>query len=539
MNQTSNKIIKLIAVYARVSTAKQEEEGTIETQLSAVRDFIERNNYTVVQEYIDNGWSGDILARPQLDQLRQDAKQKRWEAVLIYDPDRLARRYSYQELIMDELREVGVEVIFVTVPSPKNNEDRIVHGMKGLFAEYERVKISERFRLGKMRKVREGNILVSEAPYGYIYIPKKDKVHGYYKINKEEAKVVKMIFNFVANEGLTIRGVVKKLQELKIGPRKSKRGVWNTSTLSHLLRNKTYIGEAYYGKSCAVVPERPFNVEKYRKIKKTSRKIRPEEEWVKVPVLPIIDRSLFMSAQELLRANFELSKRNRKNEYLLAGKMWCSCGNRRTGEGSQHGKHLYYRCTDRVHNFPLPPTCTESGINTKIADKLIWQKIVELMSSPKLMSMQIKRWLNEKQKEVSTSVVNVEVIKKEISKLKEEEERYTKAYGVGLISIEKLRGYTISLRDKICLFENQIRQTQEEKRINEATLPQKDEIEIFAKRAMETLHDLNFEAKNAIVRSVIDKVVGTQKELQVYGFIPVEINNNGSFCSIHRHCRSS
>src|SRR3989344_9498929 len=169
---------KLIAIYARVSTARQEEEGTIETQLSAVREFAKKNGYTIAKEYIDNGWSGDILARPQLDQLRQDAKNKIWEAVLVYDPDRLARRYSYQELVTDELREAGAEVLFVTTPSPKNGEEKILHGVKGLFAEYERVKIAERFRLGKLRKVNEGHIIVREAPYGPTYILKKAAKHG-------------------------------------------------------------------------------------------------------------------------------------------------------------------------------------------------------------------------------------------------------------------------------------------------------------------------------------------------------------------------
>src|SRR3989344_5425338 len=127
MNTNENrKTISLIAVYARVSTARQAEEGTIETQLSAVREFAEKNSYTIVKEYIYNGWSGDMLARPQLDQLRQDAKGKIWEAGLIYDPDRLARRYSYQELVMDELREAGIEMIFVTVSAPKNSEDKIL-----------------------------------------------------------------------------------------------------------------------------------------------------------------------------------------------------------------------------------------------------------------------------------------------------------------------------------------------------------------------------------------------------------------------------
>ena len=336
MNTNENrKTISLIAVYARVSTARQEEEGTIETQLSAVREFAEKNSYTIVKEYIDNGWSGDMLARPQLDQLRQDAKGKIWEAVLIYDPDRLARRYSYQELVMDELREAGIEVLFVTTPSPKSGEEKILHGVKGLFAEYERAKITERFRLGKMRKVKEGHILVSEAPYGLTYVPKKDGVHGCYEINEAEIRNLKKIFSLV-DEGLTLRGVVKKLQELAIKPRKSKRGVWSTSTLTHLLRNRTYIGEAHYGKSYAVVPENPISTEKYRKMRKTSRKIRPDGEWITIAVPTVLDRNLFMRVQERLRTNFELSQRNRKNDYLLAGRTWCVCGTRRTGEGPQH-----------------------------------------------------------------------------------------------------------------------------------------------------------------------------------------------------------
>src|SRR3989344_8834552 len=122
---------KLIAIYGRVSTSNQENEGTIETQLSAVKDFAEKNGYTIVQEYLDNGWRGDSIIRPALDQLRMDAKKKIWEGVLMYDPDRLARRYSYQELVMDELREAGIEVLFVTTSTPKNEEDKILYGVKG------------------------------------------------------------------------------------------------------------------------------------------------------------------------------------------------------------------------------------------------------------------------------------------------------------------------------------------------------------------------------------------------------------------------
>src|SRR3989338_10874158 len=223
MNPTTDKQIRLIATYARVSTSAQEEQQTIQNQINSLQEFAQKNSYTIVEEYTDDGWSGDILARPALDKLRQDAKNKVWEAVLIYDPDRLARRYSYQELVMDELKEAGIEIMFITVSAPKNPEDKILHGVRGLFAEYERAKISERFRLGKLRKVREGHILTTEAPYGYNYIRnnKETKQHGYYEINPEEARVVKMIFSWIADDCMNIRQVVLELQRLKIPPRKS------------------------------------------------------------------------------------------------------------------------------------------------------------------------------------------------------------------------------------------------------------------------------------------------------------------------------
>ena len=139
----NKKEIKFVSFYERVSTSGQEEAQTIQNQDMVLEELAKKNSYVIAEKYVDEGWSGDTLIRPALDRLRTDAKKKMWEAVIVYDPDRLARRYSYQELVMDELREAGVEVIFITVSSPKNSEDKILHGVRGLFAEYERTKIAE------------------------------------------------------------------------------------------------------------------------------------------------------------------------------------------------------------------------------------------------------------------------------------------------------------------------------------------------------------------------------------------------------------
>src|SRR3989338_4921857 len=201
MIKETQKQNKLVSAYYRVSTSNQENEGTIETQISAVKEFAQKNGYTIIKEYEDNGWSGDSLERPGLDQLRMDAKQRNWYAVLIYDPDRLARRGAWQEVVMEELGGLEIEVLFVTIPRPKTDEDIIMYKMRGVFTEYERMKIKERFRLGKVRKAKEGNIVTSQAPYGYDLIVKKGKrgdadfIQGHYKINETEAEIVRKLFS--------------------------------------------------------------------------------------------------------------------------------------------------------------------------------------------------------------------------------------------------------------------------------------------------------------------------------------------------------
>jgi len=136
-------------------------------------------------------------------------------------------------------------------------------------------------------------------------------------VNDEEANVVREIFKWVAFEGLTIRKVVMRLHTKDILPRESKRGVWAHSSVGNLLRNTTYYGEARWGSTYAVVPENPRNLEKYRKMKKTSNKKKPKEEWLMVPVPAIIDKDLFQKAREVLHSNFIHSSRNKSHEYLL------------------------------------------------------------------------------------------------------------------------------------------------------------------------------------------------------------------------------
>jgi site-specific DNA recombinase len=262
-------IQKRAAIYGRVSTSSQEKENTIATQVDVDKELIVKNGMVLVKEYLDEGWSGDILVRPALDQLRADATLGLWDVVVIYDPDRIARRYSYQEIVIDELKARKIEVIFVTISPVKSEEDQLMFGVRGVFAQYEKMKITERFRIGRVRKARENKLVVSRPTYGYNLIKRVGKrgdsafCDTHYTINEAEAKIVRIIYRWVADEQLTIRKVVMRLWEMQIMPQRNKQGKWNTSTLGTLLRNRTYIGEAHYAASYAVEPVRPLKKEEY------------------------------------------------------------------------------------------------------------------------------------------------------------------------------------------------------------------------------------------------------------------------------------
>ena len=186
-----------IAIYARVSSDKQAQEGTIESQVAAVQEFAKNNDLIVDPDliFLDNGYSGAAFARPGLDALRDKAANGEINQVIILNPDRLARNFSQQLMLVEEFQKLGVEIQFVNRKISKSPEDQLLLQIQGVIAEYEREKIMERHRRGKLHKAKTGKVSVlSGAPYGYVYIPATNNEDARYEIHAKEAEVVKEIF---------------------------------------------------------------------------------------------------------------------------------------------------------------------------------------------------------------------------------------------------------------------------------------------------------------------------------------------------------
>src|SRR3954470_10888328 len=234
------------AVYARVSTERQERQQTISSQISALRDWAVAAGHTLAEAHVfrDEGYSGSRLDRPALDALRDAVRDAAVDIVAVFSPDRLARKDAYQVLLMEEVRRAGCEVAFLQHPISGDPNDQLLLQIQGAIAEYGRAVLAERFRRGKLQKARAGQWVGGLAPYGYRYVPRRDGVPGHLEIDGAEAAVVRMLHRWLVAERATVRQIIKRLAAGPWRPRNGKR-LWSNAVVHRILSDPLYAGTAY------------------------------------------------------------------------------------------------------------------------------------------------------------------------------------------------------------------------------------------------------------------------------------------------------
>jgi DNA invertase Pin-like site-specific DNA recombinase len=205
---TTERSGRVAAIYARVSSDRQRREQTIQSQTVALRELAAERGLLVAEDLVfeDEGVSGAVLRRPALERLRDVAVEGRFEVLLCHAPDRLARRYAYQVLLLEEFQRAGVEVIFAKEPERSGTpEDELLRQFQGMIAEYERAQIAERCRRGKLHRARAGAVSVmARAPYGYRHVKRSEHADALFEIDETEAPVVREIFRRYLEEGESI-----------------------------------------------------------------------------------------------------------------------------------------------------------------------------------------------------------------------------------------------------------------------------------------------------------------------------------------------
>ena len=324
--KTTSVLAIRAAIYARVSSDHQAEEQTIESQVAALRERLISEGLTIDEDlcFLDDGVSGSTLMRPALERLRDMAYVGAIQKLYIHSPDRLARKYAYQVLLVDELKKNGVDIVFLNREIGASPEEDLLLQMQGMFAEYERAKIMERSRRGKRHKASRGIVSVlSAAPYGYRYVSKHESGgEAAYEIHDEQAAVVKRIFEWVGRDRTSIGEVSRRLKAEGIVTAKGKLW-WDRSTVWGVLKNPAYSGSAAFGKT-RTGTRRP-QLRTQRGHSKTPRRSGSTydtnaNEQISISVPALVSEDLFAAVQEQLSVNRSRGRERKRGAcYLLQG----------------------------------------------------------------------------------------------------------------------------------------------------------------------------------------------------------------------------
>lgn len=208
-----------VALYGRVSTSRQHQQQTIEHQLSRLHAYVATQpDWHVADEHIyrDDGYSGATLKRPGLDRLRDRVALATIECVVLTAPDRLARNYVHQMLLVDACTQRGCRVEFVERPMSDDPHDPLLLQIRSAVAEYERTLIAERMRRGRQAKLRSGQLLPwTRAPYGYLLDADRPRDPSRVQLDPVQAAVVEQMFTWYSDprQAISLYEVAKRLSD--------------------------------------------------------------------------------------------------------------------------------------------------------------------------------------------------------------------------------------------------------------------------------------------------------------------------------------
>ena len=538
ISQVEGQTSRVAAIYARVSSERQRQDETIQSQTVGLRELAAQRGLLVTEDLVfeDDGFSGATLQRPALERLRDGAAEGAFEVLLCHAPDRLARRYAYQVLLLDELARVGVEVCFAKEPERGGTpEDELLRQFQGMIAEYERAQIAERTRRGKLHHARAGSqAVMSAAPYGYRYVKKADHCDAYWEIDELEAQVVRDVFDRYVEQGASIGELARWLTGRGV-PTKTGKAVWDRSTVWAMLRNPAYRGQAAFGKTKTAErhggPTRTTRQRGERHGRRLTRQDQPAEKWTFIPVPPLITEQTFELAQARLVENARFSRRNTKELTLLQGVLVCrECGYScyRTSTRTSNKRISYYRCIGQDGwRHVGGKVCTSGPVRADELDPLVWAEVSRLLEHPELVQAEIDRRLAALRTE-HPAARRRETLERDTARADGAIARLIEAYQEQLISLDELRARTPQLRKRQTTLRAQLDALDAELHDAETYLKLADTLEGFLGRLADGLDQLDIAGQQRILRLVVREVLigGDDDTITIRHSIPTPTGPN-------------
>jgi site-specific DNA recombinase len=536
-----------VALYARVSSEQQAEAGTIASQAAALRERIAQDGYQLREEltFMDEGYSGATLIRPALEQLRDEVALHGLDRLYVHSPDRLARKYAYQVVLVDEFRRYGVEVVFLNRDVGQTPEDKLLQ-MQGMIAEYERAKILERSRRGKRHAAKSGEVgVLSGAPYGYRYVCKQDGGgQARYEVVAEEAQVVQQIFEWVGVERVSLGEVRRRLKKADIlTPRK--KTVWDRSTVWGILKNPAYRGSAGFGKTRSGTL-RPRLRAQHGRLLQPRRAVstfdRPADEWTMIPVPALVSADVYEAVQNQLQENRQRARQGQRGaRYLLQGLLVCAqCGyayygkaiSTKVSKGKQRD-YAYYRCIGSdAYRFGGERICDNCQVRTDLLEQQVWEEVCDLLQDRQRLRQEYERRLNTPTKETE----NLAVLQAQQGKIQQGLARLIDSYAEGFIQKAEFEPRITRLRQRLTELEQKAQNLQDQEQLQIELQTAINRLEEFGEQVKANLAEADWQMRRELIRVLVKRVEIGKEEIKVVFRVPPDLDSAGNDVESLQHC---
>jgi site-specific DNA recombinase len=524
------------ALYARVSSEGQARDNTVASQLAELRVRAVADGVVVGPEhsYVDEGYSGATLARPALERLRDAAALGEFERLYVHTPDRLARRYAYQVLLVEELRRANVEVAFLNRAIGGTAEDDLLLQVQGVIAEYERARILERGRRGRRHAALSGAVsAMGSAPYGYRYVGRHvgDGV-ARVEVVEGEARIVRQLFAWVGIDRLSLREAGRRLQRMGC-PTRTGLGHWDATTIAGMLRNPIYRGTAMFGRTRSIPPAqgrlRPIRGRPNPPRAASGSKVRvPSAEWIPIPAPAIVDPDLFEAAGAQLEENRQRKRDGRRRPgWLLPGLAVCRrCGYAFYGKmargmvgGRQLADYGYYRCigTD-AHKFGGHAPCDNRAIRSDKLEAAVWREVATVLDDPQRVTAEHERRTAVAQDGGPNA--DLDALDRQIARLQRGIDRLIDGYADELISADEFRPRVAGLKQRLEHLRAERDAVATVEAANRGLHLVIGRLEEFAKRVHAGLDGLDWHGRREIIRALVRRIEIDRDQVEVVFRIP-------------------
>ena len=349
---------KMVAIYARVSSDRQDVDLSISAQLKALREYAARNGYTVIKEFVDEAESGRSTARPAFREMISMARMKNppFQLILVWKLSRFARNREDSIIYKSLLRKQGIQIVSINEPIEDTPTGRLMEGIIEVIDEFYSSNLAQDITRGLRENASRGFFNGSRPPFGYLRKKVKDgdKSRNTLNIDPDQAPIAQRIFR-ECSEGKGLKEITKSLN--KDGIPAPNGGKWGKQRVHKMLTNEAYTGCLVWGKN--------------HNSKSGLPPVRKEGAW---PAL--VDKDIFESIQAGLngRAPKVVHPRVTSSQYLLSGLIKCrKCGAAYIGYAAKSGRNHYYVCGTTYAKGK--ETCPSKHLPREKLEKYVVEKI--------------------------------------------------------------------------------------------------------------------------------------------------------------------